>query len=354
VTAGTTYYIQVGTQGGIPGEVTIRLDAGLPPLNDDFVNATPVSGVPFSDPSNTEWAGTELAEPVPGCASGEVAKTIWYTFTPAQSTLISAHLDPSYSSVMAVYTGGSLADLDEVGCRTWGEWLTFHAEAGTTYYFQVGGMGGEGGALAFHLDPPPPPEVGFGFGPGNPTAFDIVWFWAWSWDPAGVGIESQAWDLGDGATAEGCCPSHQYSADGSYTVTLTVTTYDGRTASTSQVVPVQTHDVAITRFLVPQSATARQTRPVVVYVKNARYPEQVEVQLYKSVPGGYESVGSLRQFVPVRTGNRTSTFSFNYTFTADDARVGKVTFRAYAYLQNASDALPADNEAIAFPTKVTR
>ena len=47
-------------------------------------------------------------------------------------------------------------------------------------------------------------------------------------------------------------------------------------------------------------------------------------------------------------------FGFSYTFTADDAQIGKVTFRAVAVISGARDALPADNEAIAPPTKVSR
>jgi hypothetical protein len=57
--------------------------------------------------------------------------------------------------------------------------------------------------------------------------------------------------------------------------------------------------------------------------------------------------------LPVRGGNHTAPFSFNYTFTSDDAAIGKVTFKAIANLVSARDALPADNEAIASPTKVS-
>ena len=84
------------------------------------------------------------------------------------------------------------------------------------------------------------------------------------------------------------------------------------------------------------------------------YPETIEVQLFKSVPGGYQQVGSLTQSVPVHPSNRTTDFSFSYTFTDADAQVGKVTFRAVATVLGVRDALPADNEAIAPPTKVSR
>ena len=53
-------------------------------------------------------------------------------------------------------------------------------------------------------------------------------------------------------------------------------------------------------------------------------------ELFKSVPGRFQQVGVLTQSVPVRPGGRTTDFAFSYTFTADDAQVGKVTFKAVA------------------------
>ncbi len=215
----------------------------------------------------------------------------------------------------------------------------------------------EGGSGSYLLTvqefAPQPPVANFYFYPYEPSAFDSVQFIDYSWDPAGAGIASQAWDLGDGTTATGCCPTHRY-ADGDYTVQLEVTTYDGRTDTTSQVLHVRTRDVAITKFSVPRSASAGQTRTVTVGVNSRRSPERVEVVLLKSVPGGFEYVGVLTQSVPVRSANRTTDFNFSYTFTGADAQIGKVTFKAIASIVGGRDALPADNEAIASPTKVGR
>ncbi|WP_158683983.1 S8 family serine peptidase [Pseudoalteromonas sp. T1lg10] len=51
-------------------------------------------------------------------------------------------------------------------------------------------------------------------------------------------ISSYSWDFGDGSTASGQATSHNYSADGSYNVTLTVTDNDGASDSSTQVVTV--------------------------------------------------------------------------------------------------------------------
>ena len=57
-------------------------------------------------------------------------------------------------------------------------------------------------------------------------------------DPSGVGIAWRAWDFGDGETATGSNPTHRYAAGGDYTVKLTLATFDGRVATTSQDVSI--------------------------------------------------------------------------------------------------------------------
>src|SRR5262249_5790538 len=143
--------------------------------------------------------------------------------------------------------------------------------------------------------------------------------------------------------------------DGDYTAKLVVTTVDGRTASTSQTIHVRTHDVSIEKFSPPTAASSGQTRSITVAVGNTRYPEMVEVQLFKSTPTGFDvfnPIGTLIQSVPASRG-RTVAFNINYTFTSDDAALGKVSFEAVASIMTARDALPADNMAISTPTKMS-
>jgi hypothetical protein len=132
-----------------------------------------------------------------------------------------------------------------------------------------------------------------------------------------------------------------------------VTTTDGRTASTSQVVQVRTHDVAIVGLGVPKSPHVGQTIAVNVDVANKRYPETVQVDLHKSIPGGFQQVGSLTQSVPVRPPGGTSTrFAFSYTITQADGTTGKVSFKAVATMIDHRDALPADNELTSTPVRI--
>jgi len=199
-------------------------------------------------------------------------------------------------------------------------------------------------------EPPAFPPESFWNDPADPSIFEFVTFGLYGYAPPEWVC---VWNFGDGTASNECfVQSKKYQQDGDYTVQVQVTNEFGETASTSRIVSVRTHDVAITRFIVPQSARASQTRQLTVYVKNTRYPERVQVELYKN---DMQWVGTQIQEIPPRSGNRTTAFSFNYTFTAEDARVGKVTFRAMAFiLSNWGDDWAVDNDVIALPTRVSR
>jgi hypothetical protein len=358
-TGGTTYYFMIaiccGNGGNGGGSLHFSVNQPPPPGNDDFADATPIASLPFSDTVDLTGATTQASEPSPSCVGLPLQNTAWYAFTPTTTESVTARID-QFGTGLGVYTGTSLASLTEIGCSQYPyfQFVTFRAQAGATYYFQVGAWCCDGfGSVTFHLEVAPNPAADFSFSPGDPSVFDTIQFQDSSYDPAGVGIASQAWSFGDGATATGSSPTHQYAQDGDYTVEVTVTTPDGRTASTSQVVQVRTHDVAIVKLAVPNSAHVGQTIAVNVYVANKRYPETVQVDLYKSVPGGFQQVGSLTQSVPVRPpGGNSTRFAFSYTIGQSDKTVGKVTFRASATIFGHRDALPADNELSSTPVKI--
>lgn len=330
--------------------------------HDDFDNAIAIGSLPFTHATSTSGATAAGDDPTTCTNNGSV----WYRFTSASNFLIEANTFGSgYDTVLSVYTGsrGALTQVPGACNDDFGglqSRVVFEVTAGTTYHFLVGfccGFGRDGGGnLVFTAREfiPPPPVSNFFFFPSDPSIFDTIQFINFSNDPGGVGIQASEWDFGDGEGSTIFHPTHRYAADGDYSVVLGVTTFDNRTATSTQLVLVRTHDVAITKFAVPRAASSGQTRQVRVGVNSNRMPEDVTIRLFKSSPQGFQLVGTLTQFVPVRSANRTTRFGFSYTFTNEDASIGKVTFKAIATIVGARDALPADNESISPPVKVNR
>ncbi|MDG6244240.1 MAG: PKD domain-containing protein [Methanolobus sp.] len=93
----------------------------------------------------------------------------------------------------------------------------------------VSGSNGNGG--------PQSPSADLTYIPQNPVIYETVDFTDQSSDPDGI-IVAWSWDFGDGNTSTDKDPSHQYSAAGTYTVSLTVTDDDGNTDSSFQTVTV--------------------------------------------------------------------------------------------------------------------
>ncbi|MEA2372416.1 MAG: hypothetical protein QOH12_2810 [Solirubrobacteraceae bacterium] len=347
VQAGRTYYLQASLPFGGPGTLRVNLAAVAPPSNDDFAGATAIGSTPFSGSTDLTAATVQPGEPA-GCQGGAAAATGWYAFTPGQAGSYVARR--SDFGTIAAYTGTGVSSLTQVACAS-GQ-LYFHADAGTTYYLQIAGPSFQGGPVQLTLDAAPVAVASFFFSPSDPSVLDTVQFFDTSFDPAG--IASETWRFPGGLTASGCCPTHRYPADGDYPTQLAITTTDGRSASTSQVVHVKTHDVAITQLVAPSSVRVGRTRQIAVAVNNSRYAETVQVAILRSTPGGsFVQVGQVTQGVPARAARRTTTFSISYTFAPEDATIGKVTFEAVATILTARDSDPADNTAIAPPTRVT-
>lgn len=135
---------------------------------------------------------------------------------------------------------------------------------------------------------------------------------------------------------------------------LTVTTVDQRTSSETQTVHVRTHDVAILSLAAPDKGKVGKAGSINVGIGNTRYPETVQVDLYKITPSGGTLIAMSIRAVGVMGPKKALTFPFKYTFTVEDAEAGKVSFRAVATIQNARDAAEGDNVATTFPTLVTK
>jgi hypothetical protein len=326
--------------------------------NDNFDNATVITAAPFSEWVDMYDASIEVDEPLPPCASYETNKTIWYTYTPTNDSLLVARSDYGYEVFVAAYTGDLLNNLDLVGCTQYYESLVIQATAGTTYYFQLGNRYEWTSSAQFSLLVDPPLNVYIDYYSDSPSIYTTIYFYGYVDDPANVGVESWLWNFGDGTTAATQSTNHRFAEDGVYTVTLTATSYDGRSATATRTVIVETHDVALVRFSTPRAAQSGQTKQISVGVSNlTNYTDQVTVSLYKATAGPYnneEFLGSLRQTVFPNQAGQTTTYSFNYTFTEEDAAIGKVTFIVRANIEGKQDAIPGDNELISKLVKISK
>jgi PKD repeat protein len=82
------------------------------------------------------------------------------------------------------------------------------------------------------------PVACFTITPSHPSPAEAVQLLDCSNDPREIGIAWRAWDFGDGATSVGPSPVHRYATEGTYDVTLTLATFDGRVTTRTTTVRV--------------------------------------------------------------------------------------------------------------------
>jgi hypothetical protein len=156
VEAGNTYYLRLDTFGQA-GILQLNLAELIPPANDNLANAAVVTSVPFNASVDITDAGTEPNEPQP-CYF--MPNTVWYSFTPAQTMTLRANtLGSSINGNVHIYrsTGTGISGLQFLNCSGPGGSPSFLAEAGQTYYLQVGAAFGEIGTINVNLVPTIPP-----------------------------------------------------------------------------------------------------------------------------------------------------------------------------------------------------
>ncbi|MBI5766786.1 MAG: immunoglobulin domain-containing protein [Verrucomicrobia bacterium] len=107
--------------------------------NDDFANATPLTGSTGTATGTNNGATGEPEEPthhVPLAATS----SIWYRWTAPETGTAVFSLSSNFSTAQVAWTGTALTNLTRAA-STSGSRLTFRAVSGTTYYLAIGSNG---------------------------------------------------------------------------------------------------------------------------------------------------------------------------------------------------------------------
>jgi len=156
VEAGKTYYLRVDSFGQA-GAIQVNLTQAISPSNDNFASAESVTSLPFSTTVDITDATNQPDEPQ-NCYSMD--RTVWYSFTPPETLVLRANtLGSSINGNVNIYSssGAGFSDLQFLNCSGPSGSPTFTAEAGQTYYLQVGPAFGESGTLKVNILQAVPP-----------------------------------------------------------------------------------------------------------------------------------------------------------------------------------------------------
>ena len=120
------------------------------PFNDDFARRATITGESNLVRGSNQFATVEAGEPSHGTPG--TTGSLWWTWTaPASAGKLTLNTTGSaIETVLAVYTGTSLAGLSNVASSATGT-LTLDVTAGTTYTFALAGKNGAEGFVTFKL-----------------------------------------------------------------------------------------------------------------------------------------------------------------------------------------------------------
>jgi thiol-disulfide isomerase/thioredoxin len=129
------------------------------PVNDDFINATVLTGSTNLVVTSNVGATMEAGEPAHADSAG--GKSIWWSWqSPFTGSVRISTEGSAFDTLLAVYTGGSVSDLEPVavndddaagGFGTVTSSLVFRALTGETYRIVVDGFNGASGAVRLGL-----------------------------------------------------------------------------------------------------------------------------------------------------------------------------------------------------------
>lgn len=241
----TSYWVRVSSGVGFVNSDTAEISISEHPSNDNFANATVLSGTFGTVTGNNVNATKETGEP--NHANNTASGSVWYKWVaPISGTATIDTMGSSFDTLLASYKGSAVNSLtpvskgsnDDADSETQQSRVTFNMVSGTTYQFAVIGYAGPGGGLGntggitlnYTITPIPLPVIsslrnakGYQGTPftytitaiNSPTSFNATGL------PEGLNVN----------TATGVI-SGTPTSNGTFTVNLTATNVSGPTTTT--------------------------------------------------------------------------------------------------------------------------
>lgn len=147
--------LSVMEDGEVASYTAIEQQPHVPPGNDLCAAAKAIDANAFFEVLDTTAATYSGGEAVPSCSPGGVARSVWYSFTPATSGLLAVStVGSSSDTVVAVYSSGCGGP--EIACGNDDGGLPQAAvqttvSAGTTYFIQVAESDAPSPSSTLHL-----------------------------------------------------------------------------------------------------------------------------------------------------------------------------------------------------------
>jgi len=127
------------------------------PANDNFTNATVISGFPTNALGTNIEATIEVGEPLPAVAGASATNSVWFSWTaPGNASVQIDTIGSNFDTILGVWSGTNLSSLtqlaenDDFSDGT-NSVVFVEASAGVTYRIAVYGFQGEQGSINLNL-----------------------------------------------------------------------------------------------------------------------------------------------------------------------------------------------------------
>ena len=210
------------------------------PVNDNFANATAISGTSGTTSGSNEESTSQAAEPLIGYRSSATTTVWWKWNAPSSGSVQVDTMGTLFDTVLGIYTGSSVTALakvtedDDSGGNNTSK-CTFSCTSGTTYYICVAGYGGKTGTIQLNWSLTPTYSVAYKpgtYGMGSQQTATKTKGVALTLKGAiftRTGYTQTGWSKNTSGSTK------DYSLDASYTTDAAVTLYPYWTANTYSV-----------------------------------------------------------------------------------------------------------------------